>query len=510
MPKKRITMSKIRDLLRLKFDSHLSHRDIASCLSIGPSTVSELLTRFKTSALSWPLPEGCSDTEINDALYLGRKPNKNKVPPNFTLCYKELKRKSMTKRLLWEEYQQQYQSAAYAYAQFCELYTRWLKTQKRSMRQHHVAGDKLFIDYCGPTVDIVNPDTGECRRAQIFVATLGASNYTYVEASEGQDLESWLMAHANAFEFFGGVPNLLVPDNLRSAIKKAHRYEPQLNDNYRKLANHYRTAVMPARPYKPKDKAKAENAVLIVERWILMRLRHQVFHTLASLNLAISELAIDLNGRTMRLVGASRKAMFELLDQPALKQLPNQRYEYTETKRAKVAPDYHVLYRKHAYSVPHSLVGQHVDLEATSRIVRLYHQGLLVAQHPRSKKEYGFTTLEEHMPRNHQHQNWSPKRLMSWGKSIGLATQSVVEYQLNSKPHPEQAYRTCLGLLSLARKYGEARLEQASKDALLAERPHRQFIENLLKNNREGHVSQPEQGELNLEHRNVRGSNYYH
>jgi len=449
-------MNKIRDLLRLKFDSHLSHRDIASCLSIGPSTVSELLTRFKTSSLSWPLPEGCSDTEINNALYLGRKSCKNKVSPDFTLCYKELKRKGMTKLLLWEEYQQQYQSAAYAYAQFCELYTRWLKTQKRSMRQHHVAGDKLFIDYCGPTVNIVNPDTGECRRAQIFVVTLGASNYTYVEASEGQDSESWLMAHANAFEFFGGVPNLLVPDNLRAAIKNAHRYEPQLNDNYRKLANHYRTAVMPARPYKPKDKAKAENAVLIVERWILMRLRHQVFHTLASLNLAISELAIDLNGRTMR------------------------------------------------------LVGQHVVLDATSRIVRLYHQGLLVAQHPRSKKEYGFTTLEEHMPRNHQHQNWSPKRLMSWGKSIGLATQSVVEYQLNSKPHPEQAYRTCLGLLSLARKYGEARLEQASKDALLAERPHRQFIENLLKNNREGQNTSSEQGELNLEHSNVRGSNYYH
>lgn len=216
-------MSKIRDLLRLKFDSHLSHRDIASCLSISPSTVSELLTRFKTSSLSWPLPEGCSDAEINFALYLGRKPCKNKVPPDFTMCYKELKRKGMTKRLLWEEYQQQYQSAAYAYAQFCELYTRWLKTQKRSMRQHHVAGDKLFIDYCGPTVNIVNPDTGECRRAQIFVATLGASNYTYVEASEGQDSESWLMAHANAFEFFGGVPNLLVPDNLRAAIKKAHR-----------------------------------------------------------------------------------------------------------------------------------------------------------------------------------------------------------------------------------------------------------------------------------------------
>ncbi len=268
--------------------------------------------------------------------------------PDFGLCYQELKRKGMTKRLLWEEYHIEYQDRAYRYTQFCEHYTRWFKKQKRSMRQQHIAGDKLFIDYCGSTVPIVNPDTGEVRTAQIFVATLGSSNYTYVEASPSQGLEYWLQAHANAFEHFGGVLHLLVPDNLKSAVTKADRYEPVLNDSYRKLANHYRTAVMLARPYKPKDKAKAENTVLIIDRWILMRVRHQTIHTLAAPNLAIRDLMHDLNNREMRQVGASRKELFDKLDQPALKALPIQPYIYTETKRAKVGPDYHIQYKKGA------------------------------------------------------------------------------------------------------------------------------------------------------------------
>ncbi|MDF5000260.1 IS21 family transposase, partial [Vibrio parahaemolyticus] len=250
-----------------------------SCLKLGPSTISELLTRFKQSQLGWPLPESCSDADITQALYHGKKASRDKVMPDFTQYAVELRRKGMTKMLLWQEYHEQYQEQSYAYTQFCEHFTRWFKTQKRSMRQLHVAGDKLFIDYCGPRLQVVNPDTGEVREAEVFVATLGASNYTYVEAFPSQGKSYWLEAHANAFEHFGGVPHLLVPDNLRSAVSKANRYEPRLNDSYQKLANHYQTAVMPARPYKPKDKAKAENAVLLVERWIMMRLRHQTFYT---------------------------------------------------------------------------------------------------------------------------------------------------------------------------------------------------------------------------------------
>ncbi|MEZ8424041.1 IS21 family transposase, partial [Vibrio splendidus] len=389
-------------------------------------------------------------------------------------------------------------------------FTRWFKTQKRSMRQLHVAGDKLFIDYCGPRLQVVNPDTGEVREAEVFVATLGASNYTYVEAFPSQGKPYWLEAHANAFEHFGGVPQLLVPDNLRSAVTKANRYEPRLNDSYQKLANHYQTAVMPARPYKPKDKAKAENAVLLVERWIMMRLRHQTFHTFKELNLAIRELMNELNQRKMKQYCASRQALFDKLDKPALRPLPKQRYLYTETKRAKVGPDYHIEYRRHYYSVPHQLVGHHVELEASNRLVQIYHKGNVVAQHPRSQRDRGNSTQPEHMPSNHQHQKWSPERLLSWGSNIGAATREVVNKMLNSKPHPEQSYRSCLGLLSLSKTYGEPRLEQACKDALMLTKSNYTFISNLLKNNREGQLSKDSTSTPNLVHSNVRGPNSYH
>ena len=351
-------MSKIREALRLKFDCGLSNRNIAACLKLGPSSVSELLSRFKQSPFTWPLSDDISDQQLTSVLYRPKGAESHRVMPDFAACFLELKRKGMTKMLLWQEYYEQYREQAYAYTQFCEYYNRWLKKQKRSMRQTHLAGDKLFIDYCGPTIPVVNPDTGEIRQAQVFVATLGASGYTYVEAFPSQKKSDWLEAHANAFEHFGGVPALLVPDNLRSAVTKADRYEPQINDSYQRLAAHYQTAILPARPYKPKDKAKAENAVLLVERWIMMRLRHQTFYTFRELNLRIRELMNEMNLRIMKQVGVSRKALFESLDRPALRLLPAYRFEYTETKQAKVGPDYHIEYQKHYYSVPHQLVGQ--------------------------------------------------------------------------------------------------------------------------------------------------------
>lgn len=508
MPRKRTTMSKIKDVLRLKFEAHLSNRDVGRCLKIGAATVSDILSRFHSADLPWPIPETLTDKQLQARLYPVAPAHHGKRPPDYPMLHQELKRKGMTKLLLWQEYREQEPETAYGYTQFCSLYQTWLGKQKRSMRQHHIAGDKLFIDYCGPTLPIVNPDTGECRRAQIFVATLGASNYTYVEACAGQDSESWLMAHVNAFEFFGGVPRLLVPDNLRAAVTKADRYEPVLNENYAKLARHYNTAVMPARPYKPKDKAKAENAVLIVERWLLMRLRHRTFHTLADLNLALRELLTELNSRPQRIQPGSRQALFEQLDKPALTPLPEHRYEYVDSKRAKVGPDYHVLYLRHAYSVPHCLVGEPLELEATARLVRLYHHGQLVAQHPRKYKAGGFSTIEEHMPQAHQKQKWSAKRLLDWGESIGPGTREVVARHLNSRKHPEQAYRSCLGLLNLGRSYGDSRLEAACSKALLMGRPHRQTVLNLLKHNREG--QEPEQRqEAVFEHINLRGSDYY-
>ena len=274
--------------------------------------------------------------------------------------------------------------------------------------------------------------------------------------------------------------------------------------------NHYQTAVMPARPYKPKDKAKAENAVLLVERWIMMRLRHQTFYTFKELNLAIRELMNELNLREMKQYGASRQTLFEKLDKPALTPLPKQRYLYTETKRAKVGPDYHIEYRRHYYSVPHQLVGQHVELEATQRLVQIYHQGNLVAQHPYSQRERGNSTQSEHMPSNHQHQKWSPERLLNWGANIGPATREVINTMLNAKPHPEQAYRACLGLLNLSKSHTGTRLEQACQDALMLTKSNYTFINNLLKNNREGQLSKDKSITPNLVHSNVRGPNDYH
>jgi transposase len=510
MPKKRTSMTNIKEVLRLKYECGLSTRRIAACSNVSRSTISEVLIRFEQSDLHWPLPDNCSDTELAQVLYHEKAADKSKVMPDFAQCFIELKRKSMTKQLLWEEYLEQYQGRAYRYSQFCEYYRRWLSTQKRSMRQLHLAGDKLFIDYCGPTIPVVNLDTGEVRHAQIFVATLGASNYTYVEACESQRLEHWLEAHANAFEHFGGVPALLVPDNLKAAVTKTDRYEPKLNDSYRRLAHHYQTAIMPARPYKPKDKAKAENAVLIVERWIMMRLRHRVFHTFHELNLTIRELMRSLNQRQMKQLGASRQELFDALDKPALKVLPTQRYLYTEHKRAKVGPDYHIEYKKHYYSVPHQLVGQYVELEATCKLVQLYHQGNLIAQHPTSQKPHGLSTYPEHMPGNHQYQKWSPERLLNWGGHVGSATKEVIQQLMLSKAHPAQATRSCLGVLNLSRKYSEERLEQACKDALMMNKPHFRFIKNLLENHREGHLSSSPESTPDIQHSNVRGPSSYH
>lgn len=510
---KRTKMSKIHDVIRLKFDAKLSNRDVAHCLKIGAATVSDLLGRFKLSGYTWPLPDELTEAELEKKLFPKSPCNKikGKAKPDFSEIHQELKRKGMTKLLLWQEYLSVNPDNAYKYTQFCNLYSAWLKKQKRSMRQHHMAGEKLFIDYCGPTVPIVNPETGEIRLAQIFVATLGASNYTYVEASDSQNQENFLMAHVNAFEFFGGVPALLIPDNLKSAVIKANRYEPVLNENYLKLARHYNTAIMPARPYKPKDKAKVENAVLVVERWILMRLRKQIFHTMASLNLAIKELLIDLNQRAFKQLPGNRKSLFELLDKPALKPLPKHRYEYVDNHQAKVGIDYHILYKKHAYSVPNIYVGERINIEASKSIVRIYFKGKCISQHPRSLQLGGFSTKNEHMPISHQKQNWSPARLLNWGNSIGPKTEHIVKVLLDSKTHPEQAYRACLGLLNLCRTYGEQRLEQACLSAIALSRPNRQTVANLLKNNFESNTQQTlTDADAVVEHSNIRGENYYH
>ena len=325
--------------------------------------------------------------------------------------HQEIRRKGVTLQLLWSEYAAVHEHRAYRYSQYCEYYRRWKKQQKRSMRQLHRAGEKLFIDYSGATMEVVNRTTGEIRRAEIFVAVLGASNYTFAEATWNQTLPDWIGSHIRAFEFFGGVSQLLIPDNLRSAVTKADRYHPKINTTYAEMAAHYATAVLPARSYKPKDKAKAEFAVQLVQRWILAALRHQQFFSLLELNQAIRGLLVKLNERPFQGLERSRKDLFIALDQPVLKALPESRYEYAQWRYVKPGIDYHVQIEKRYYSVPHQLVGLRLDARFTDTSVEIFHKGRRVAAHARFN-DGRFSTLAEHMPEAHrEHYNWSPQRL---------------------------------------------------------------------------------------------------
>ena len=518
MAKMRLSMRKIKDILRLRHEAGLSYRGIAQSLNIGYGTVVDYLTRARQAGLSWPIPEELCERDLGRLLFPTQPVSGQRrfSEPDFPAIHLELKNKTMTKQLLWQEYRQQHPEDGYSYAQFCHRYNEWLGRQQRSMRQSHRAGEKLFVDYCGPTLTVVNPDTGEARTAQIFVAVLGASNYTFACAHWSQGQADWLDAHVRAFEFFGGVPELVVPDNLKSAVRKTHRYEPVINPSYQQLAAHYHTVIVPARPYRPKDKAKAEVAVQIVERWIMARLRHQSFFTLFSLNQAIRFLLEDLNQRPFKKLPGSRASQFEQLDKPALRSLPTQPYEYAEIKQARVHIDYHIEYDKHYYSVPHHLVKQAVEVQGSSRMVTIYSQGKRLASHPRSYRQGGHSTCAEHMPPSHKAiHDWSPERFLSWADDIGEATREVVSHLLKEKRHQEQSYRRILALLGNARKYGRDRLNNACARALAIHSPTRSSVESILK---QGLDQQPltaaetsTQDELFLDHHeNLRGEEYYH
>ncbi|MDT8387470.1 MAG: IS21 family transposase [Thiogranum sp.] len=511
-------MRKIRDILRLRYEAGLAYRGIAQALNIGYGTVVEYLNRAQQAGVGWPIPEGLNERDLGRLLFPTQPASGQRrfVEPDFPAVYQELKRKGVTNLLLWQEYRQQHPDDGYSYAQFCHRYRAWLGCQQRSMRQLHRAGEKLFVDYCGPTMLIVNPDTGESRQAQIFVAVLGASNYTFACASWSQKQADWLNAHVKAFEFFGGVPELVVPDNLKSAVRKTHRYDPDINPSYQQLASHYQCAIVPARPYKPRDKAKAEVAVQIVERWIMARLRHQTFFTLASVNQAIRVLLDDLNRRPFKKLPGTRLSQFEQLDKPVLRALPAQPYQYAHIKKARVHIDYHIEYDKHYYSVSHHLVKQEVEVQATDSAVAIYYRGQRVASHPRSHRPGAHSTCPEHMPQAHQAMyDWSPERFLSWAGDIGVETREVVSCLLQEKRHIEQNYRRVLALLGNAKKYGRERLNKACGRALLIGSPTRSSVESILKQGLDQvAVETPHsavQEELSLDdHENVRGEAYYH
>jgi len=424
----------------------------------------------------------------------------------------ELKRKGVTKHLLWEEYTQQYPNRSYSYPQYCFLYKKWLSRQKRSMRQTHKVGEKLFVDYAGQTMPIVCHTTGEVQFAQIFVAVLGASNYTFAEATWSQGLPDWLGSHVRAFEFIGGVPEMVVPDNLKSGVSKACRYDPDVNPSYRQLAAHYGTAIMPARPYKPKDKAKAEVGVQIIERWILARLRHQTFFSLAELNQCIKALLQEVNTRPFKQLKGTRQQWFESLDKPVLAPLPRHAYQYTEIKTVKVNVDYHIQYAHHLYSVPHHLVGEKLELHANDNLVELYFHNKRITSHVR-KYSPGMTTLPEHMPAKHEkHHQWTAARLMNWAKDLGDEVLIWVQALLKQKQHEEQAYRVCLGLLNLSRSYPPARLNNACAIANQHGLYRLKQIKAILQSNQDQLLpkQQAQQPLLPQSHENIRGPKSFH
>jgi transposase len=504
-------MKKIIEVLRLKYEAKLSHEKIARACGLSKGVVGKYVSATQAQDITWPLPDGLDEARLEALLFPTRQPSGRLVEPDYFQMHQALKRKGVTLQLLWAEYVAVHDKRGYRYSQYCHRYRQWRDQQKRSMRQVHLAGEKLFIDYCGPTVSIVDRHTGEIREAQVFVTVLGASSYTYAEATYTQSLPDWIGSHQRALAFYGGVPALLVPDNLRAAVTTADRYEPGINATYAEMAAHYGTAVLPARPYKPKDKAKVEVAVQVVERWILARLRHHTFFSLAELNAAIAELLPSLNERPFQGRSESRKNLFEAIDRPALKPLPVEPYDYAEWRKAKPGIDYHIAVDKRFYSVPHALIGQILEVRLTATMVEVLHKGQRVASHPRHGQGR-YSTLTEHMPKAHQaHREWSPGRFIGWAKSIGPCTAQVIEQQLTERPHPEHGYRACLGLLKLSRGYGKPRLEAACERALAIHSASYRSVASILKQGLDQqalHHDESDQTELPL-HTNVRGPGYY-
>lgn len=512
MAQKGLSMRKIEEVLRLKWEKGLSNRVIGKSCRISPGTVSEYVKRAQAAGLSWPLPAGLDEEQLNQLLYPKRGAGRGRqiAKPDWQVVHKELKRKGVTLSLLWVEYRQEHPDG-YSYSQYCHHYREWAKQLNPPMRMKHRAGEKLFIDYAGQTMPVIDPRTGQVHEAQIFVAALGASNYLYVEAQWSQELPNWIGGHVRAFEFLGGVPEVLVPDNLKTGVKSPHLYEPDLNLTYLDLAQHYGVAVVPARVRKPKDKAKVEVGVQVVERWILARLRERTFFNLAELNRALAELLAELNQREMKHLGQSRQELFEELDQPALSPLPARPYEFAVWKKVRVHIDYHVSFEKHFYSVPYTLIRKEVELRATEKTVEIFYQRERRASHRRVRKPGRYSTLAEHMPPAHQkYGEWSPERFLRWAEEVGPSTNQLISKVLTSRQHLQQSYRTCLGILNLAKHYTPARLEAACKRALPAGIKTYKGVRNIL-DHKLDQVGTDEAATSALPtHANIRGQRYYH
>lgn len=515
MATERLSMRQTREILRQKLLLGRSNREVARSVGVSASTVNAAVVRARAGGLTeWPAVEVLDDIALETRLYgePGWAGRRGRPLPDPVYLHTQLRCKNVTLQLLHVEYLEKHPEG-YRYTQFCEYYNQWIKKQSPVMRQTHRAGEKLFVDYAGQKPHIVDPDTGEVVEVELFVAVLGASNLTYAEATRTQQVADWIGSHVRALEYMGGVPGAIVPDQLKSGVTVPCRYEPGVQRMYDELAEHYGTVILPARPGHSRDKAKVEVSVQIAERWILARLRNQTFFSIEALNERIVELVEDLNGRMMRVYGKSRRELFEQIERAELKALPAAHFVCGDWKLGvTVNIDYHVEYEHHYYSVPYALMREKVDVRATASTVEIFHHNERVTSHPRSYVRAKHTTRPEHMPVAHQrHLEWSPTRIIGWASTVGPETAKLAETILAERRHPEQGYRSCLGILRLGKKYGHDRLEAACSRALSAGARSYRHVESILKHGLDGVAPAEEKpASPGLFHENIRGRNYYH
>lgn len=514
MAQKRLCMRQIKEILRLKYALGKSQREIKNLCGLGKTTVQEYLTRAKSAGVSWPLPDDMTNGQLEQLMF----PEKSDIPQGkapipYQYIAEELRRPNITLWLLWEEYMNENPGNGYQYSFFNELVGKYIGGTKYSMRQEHKAGEKLFVDF-GEAAEpkILNRTTGEYEKVQFFVSVWGASKYAYAEAVRTQDIPTWIKLNINSFRFFGCTPQYLVPDNLKSAVTKSCKYEPLINNTFSELGEYYNLAIMPARPERPKDKSLAENGVKLVKRWILARLRNEIFYSFGELNSAIRKKLEYYNTRIMKKYGKSRKELFESLDKPVASHLPEKDYEYAEWKKAKVNVNYHMCFEKHDYSIPYTLIHKEVDIKAMANVIEVYFKGERVCSHARSRKINGYTTVKEHMPPSHQkHIEWTPERIISWAEKYGPAVKSLVETIIASTRFPEQAYKRCLGIIRLANRYPHERLNIACERALKYKSLSYRTVSDILKNKTDKlpDVDEPKISRPPIIHANIRGKEYF-
>jgi len=500
----RLPVRKIREVLRLKADG-FSDRQVAHAIGSSRSTVQECVRRAREAGLSWPLPEEIDEAALHAQLYRRAVPLSRTPQPEFAHLHRELSRRGVTRLLLWEEYKAAHPDG-WQYSVFCDQYRRWLARQELVLRQEHLPGDKLFVDYAGQTVPVIDRHTGESRPAQIFVAVLGCSNLTHAEATWTQGAADWLGSHVRALQAVGGVPRAIVPDNLKSGVLRAHRYEPEINPAYQDFAEHYAVAILPAWVRKPRDKAKVEAGVLVVERWILARLRHRTFFSLGELNAAIRELVERLNTRAFKKSAGSRRSRFEELERAALRPLPLRPYEFGEWKKAKVHPDYHIEVGRAYYSVPYALIGERVDVRLTAHGVEVFHHGHIVAAHARASERGQRSTRRGHRPQRHVAIiDRTLEHTLKRAAAIGAATAELIRTQAQRRMHPEETLRSAQGILRLAQDFSPPHLERACERALALKAYSYRAVRTLIQTP----AASPAQPALDLAHENVRGAQYF-